>query len=126
MVDVIPGAPPVRIALATFRSVMDTVKVTASRLYDRDRTGFQGRSRSGTGQYVTAEVVLTNTDEGNSWTIATKIERPFRSGWYASGSYLYGRSRTVMILFFPERYPPSLMYGVISSSASSAVNRAIG
>ena len=55
MVDVIPGAPPVRIALATFRSVMDTVRVTASRLYDRDRTGFQGRRRSGAGHYVTPE-----------------------------------------------------------------------
>jgi hypothetical protein len=40
-------------------------------------------------------VFLTNTGEGNSWTVATKIERPFRGGWYASGSYLYGRSRTV-------------------------------
>jgi hypothetical protein len=40
-------------------------------------------------------VILTNTDEGNSWTIATKIERPFRRRWTAQGSYLYGRSRTV-------------------------------
>jgi hypothetical protein len=40
-------------------------------------------------------VFLTNTDEGNAWTIATKLERPFRNGWYAQGSYLYGRSRTV-------------------------------
>jgi len=40
-------------------------------------------------------IFLTNTSKGDSWTIATKIERPFRGGWYAQGSYLYGRSHTV-------------------------------
>ena len=40
-------------------------------------------------------VVLTNTTEGSSWTVATKLERQFRSGWYAQGSYLYGDSKTV-------------------------------
>jgi hypothetical protein len=40
-------------------------------------------------------VFLTNTDEGDAYTIATKIEKPFRSGWYASASYLYGRARSV-------------------------------
>jgi hypothetical protein len=40
-------------------------------------------------------VVLTNTTEGSSWTVATKLERQFRSGWYAQGSYLYGDSQTV-------------------------------
>jgi hypothetical protein len=40
-------------------------------------------------------VFLTNTGEGDSWTVATKVERPFRGGWYATASYLYGRSRTI-------------------------------
>lgn len=40
-------------------------------------------------------IFLTDTDQGSAWTIATKLERPFRNGWYASGSYLYGRSQTV-------------------------------
>ncbi|HET9358744.1 MAG TPA: carboxypeptidase regulatory-like domain-containing protein, partial [Vicinamibacterales bacterium] len=40
-------------------------------------------------------VLLTNTTEGSSWTVATKLEKPFRSGWYAQGSYLYGESNTV-------------------------------
>jgi hypothetical protein len=40
-------------------------------------------------------VILTNTTEGNSWTIATKLERPYRNRWYAQGSYLYGRSQTI-------------------------------
>jgi hypothetical protein len=40
-------------------------------------------------------VLLTNTTEGSSWTIATKLEKPFRSRWYAQGSYLYGNAQTV-------------------------------
>ena len=40
-------------------------------------------------------ILLTNTDEGNSWNLATKLDRPFRNGWMASGAYMYGRSRTV-------------------------------
>ena len=40
-------------------------------------------------------VLLTNTSEGDTWTIATKLEKPFRTNWYAQGSYLYGKSRTI-------------------------------
>jgi hypothetical protein len=40
-------------------------------------------------------VLLTNTNKGNMETVAFKVERPYRSGFYASASYLYGRSQTV-------------------------------
>jgi len=40
-------------------------------------------------------IFLTNTSKGDSWSVVAKLERPFRNGWYATGSYLYGRSRTV-------------------------------
>jgi hypothetical protein len=40
-------------------------------------------------------ILLTNTNEGSQWSIATKLERPFRNGLYASASYLYGRSKSV-------------------------------
>jgi hypothetical protein len=40
-------------------------------------------------------ILLTNTNGGDSWTTAVKLEKPFRGGWYAQASYLYGRSRTV-------------------------------
>ena len=40
-------------------------------------------------------ILLTNTDEGNAWNLAMKLDRPFRGGWMASGSYMYGQSRTV-------------------------------
>jgi hypothetical protein len=40
-------------------------------------------------------VLLTNTNQGDTESIAFKVERPYRHGFYASGSYLYGRARTV-------------------------------
>lgn len=41
-------------------------------------------------------ILLENTEEGNSWSGSLKVERPWRGGWYASGSYLYGRSKSIM------------------------------
>jgi hypothetical protein len=53
-VDVIAGATPIRSALFTLTAMLDTVKVTASRLrFDRDRSGFEARRRSGVGRYLT-------------------------------------------------------------------------
>lgn len=54
-VDIVAGAPPVRIALSTFKSVLDTVKVMAARPSDRERAGFMERSRSGVGRYLTPD-----------------------------------------------------------------------
>ena len=34
-------------------------------------------------------VLLTNTDEGNQWTVTGKLERPFRNG-STLAAYLYG------------------------------------
>jgi hypothetical protein len=40
-------------------------------------------------------LLLTNTDQGTNWSVATKLDKRFRNGWFASGSYLYGRARTI-------------------------------
>src|SRR5262249_3086008 len=40
-------------------------------------------------------VLLTNASQGDTETIALKLERPYRHGFYVSGSYLYNRARTV-------------------------------
>jgi hypothetical protein len=67
-VDVIAGAPPVNVALSTLKMVLDTVRISATRLgFDRDAEGFQRRRRSGMGHYVTAEdikrrVVMQTSD----------------------------------------------------------------
>jgi hypothetical protein len=40
-------------------------------------------------------LLLLNTTQGSTWTLSTKVERPFKNGWYASGSYMYNRSRSI-------------------------------
>ena len=41
-------------------------------------------------------IFLTNTDQGNQWSMAFKVERPFRGGLFWSASYLYGVSKSIM------------------------------
>ena len=41
-------------------------------------------------------IYLTNTDQGDTWSMAFKLERPFRNRFFANLSYLYGRSRSIM------------------------------
>lgn len=57
-VNVVAGAAPVRVSLASLKTVLDTVKILARRrVFDRDRNGFQARRRSGIGQYISAEEI---------------------------------------------------------------------
>jgi hypothetical protein len=41
-------------------------------------------------------ILLTNSGEGSSWSTVLGLRRPFRNGWYAQGSYLFGRSNAIM------------------------------
>jgi hypothetical protein len=45
---------------------------------------------------ISDAIFLTNTDEGNQWSLSFKVERPFRRGWFGSGSYSYGRTRSTL------------------------------
>ena len=54
-VDVIAGAPPVRVALSTLQAVLDTVRIVASRVRGRDISGFYDRKRSAMGRYLTPD-----------------------------------------------------------------------
>lgn len=54
-VDVVAGGPPIRTALSTMAAVLETVKVTASRLSDRYLSGFAGRQQNGVGRFLTPE-----------------------------------------------------------------------
>ena len=40
-------------------------------------------------------IKLRNTDQGWSRQITAELQRRFRGGWFARGSYSYGRSRTI-------------------------------
>jgi hypothetical protein len=41
-------------------------------------------------------IFLTNSDQGDAWSIAFKVERPFRDRFFANVSYLYGKSRSIL------------------------------
>ena len=41
-------------------------------------------------------ILLTNTDQGDAWSMTFKIERPFRNRFFMNAAYLYGRSRSIM------------------------------
>ena len=41
-------------------------------------------------------ILLTNTDQGDAWSLALKLERPYRNRFFLNASYLYGRSRSIM------------------------------
>lgn len=53
-VHVVGGMPPVQVALSTFKSVLDTVKIIAPRAADRHGSGFEDRKRTGLGRYLTS------------------------------------------------------------------------
>jgi hypothetical protein len=56
-VDVVPGAAPVTVALATSKAVLDTVKVIVARAADRHESGFEDRRRSSAGMFLTADQI---------------------------------------------------------------------
>jgi len=41
-------------------------------------------------------IFLTNTDEGDAWSIVFKVDRPFRDRFFMNASYLYGESHSIM------------------------------
>jgi hypothetical protein len=40
-------------------------------------------------------ILLTNSTQGKSWSVAGKVDKQFRGGWFASGSYLYGQAKSI-------------------------------
>ena len=52
-VDIVESVAPLRIALATFKSVLDTMKISATRTVDLNLLGFQERRRSSVGRFLT-------------------------------------------------------------------------
>ncbi len=41
-------------------------------------------------------IFLTNTNQGSGWSLAFKLEKPWKNGFYASTSYLYNRADSIM------------------------------
>ena len=40
-------------------------------------------------------ILLTNTSEGSQWSFSFKVDRPFRNGFFLSGSYLYNDATSI-------------------------------
>jgi hypothetical protein len=40
-------------------------------------------------------ILLTNTSQGSQWSFSFKVDRPFRSGFFLSGSYLYNDATSI-------------------------------
>jgi hypothetical protein len=64
-VDVVAGAPPVRVAMATLKSVLETVKVTASAMTTH-MLGFQERRRTMMGRFLTEEDIVRRAPNATS------------------------------------------------------------
>ena len=45
---------------------------------------------------ITNLIFLTNSDQGDAWSVAFKVERPFRNRFFANAAYLYGRSKSIL------------------------------
>lgn len=58
VVDVVPDAAPVRVALSTFKAMLDTVRITADRIADRHGSGFEERRQTGMGHFLTAQDIV--------------------------------------------------------------------
>lgn len=57
-----------------------------------DGRPFYTRNRIGG---ITDLIYLTNTDQGDAWSVALKVERPFNR-FSVNTAYLYGRSRSIL------------------------------
>ncbi len=51
-VDIVDTVAPLKVALATFKSVLDTMKISATRTVDMNLVGFQERRRSSVGRFL--------------------------------------------------------------------------
>lgn len=40
-------------------------------------------------------ILLTNTTEGRNWTASYEVRRPFKNGWFFTGSYSYNDSKSI-------------------------------
>jgi hypothetical protein len=60
-IDIIEGAPPVNVALTTFKAILDTVRIVEERVRNLNANGFEERRRSQMGRFFTeADIARRN------------------------------------------------------------------
>jgi hypothetical protein len=79
-----------------FNSVVKDISYQNLNVVPTGATRPDGRPVFSRGVSTLSDVIfLTNTDEGNSYNFVVKLDKPFRQGWFASGSYAYGHSESI-------------------------------
>ncbi|MGD8818189.1 MAG: hypothetical protein PVJ51_13460, partial [Acidobacteriota bacterium] len=63
---------------------------------------------------------MTNTKQGDQWNLLFKVQRPYRGGWMAQGSYSYGES-TVVNDGLSSQARSNWRYNYISASPNDPV-----
>ena len=79
-------------------STVNDVRYENVNMFQNGTLPYDGRPVFG-GRVSTAisnTILLANTDEGDQWNLSFKLERPLRGHWFASGSYAYGRTQSVL------------------------------
>jgi hypothetical protein len=80
-----------------FTNNVQDIKYQNLNLVQTSSQNIDGRPRHSRPVTSLSDVIfLTNSSEGNTWSLVLEARRPFRGGWFVSGSYLYGRSRSIM------------------------------
>ncbi len=79
-------------------STVNDVRYENVNMFQNATLPFDGRPVFG-GRVTNAignAILLANTGEGDQWNVSFKLARPLRDGWFASGSYAYGRTTAVL------------------------------
>ena len=69
----------------------DNLNLVQAATREDGRPVFSGRVNPTFGDVI----LLTNSSKGKSWSIAGKVDKQFRRGWFMSGSYLYGEAESI-------------------------------
>lgn len=79
-----------------FSSVVNDIKYENLNIVPSGATRPDGRPVFRRNVSTLSDVIfLTNTDQGGSYNLALKLDRPFRDGWFASGSYAFGHAESI-------------------------------
>lgn len=102
-VDVIDSAPPVRVGLATLKSVLDTVRVTAAAMMTNSLVEFESRRRtSGFGRFITSQDVAKR-----NLMVTSDLFKNF-PGVYNDAGNTDPEPRITMRGIFTERCDPAI------------------
>ena len=113
VVDVIDDAPPVRVALVTFRSVLDTMKVIANYNRFSNLAGFRERSRTGPGRFLSAADIARRQP-----IVASDLFRNF-PGLFLDGPRGYDQQIMMRGLFAERCAPAVYLNGAVMNGLSA-------